>query len=75
MVGGQRAKLVIMSAELAVSKEFMNYPTGFHLSEQLDRIVFDECHLLSDRVSRCDTQIEESGAVAQCAGFEVSMMS
>src|SRR5579859_5374457 len=30
----QRAKLVIVSAELAVSKEFMNYVAGLHLSEQ-----------------------------------------
>ena len=42
----QRAKLVIVSAELAVSKEFMNYATGLHLNEQLDRMVFDECHLV-----------------------------
>jgi len=42
----ERAKLVIMSVEWAVSKDFMNYVAGLHLSEQLDRIVFDECHLV-----------------------------
>jgi len=55
----ERAKLVIMSVESAVSKDFMNYAAGLYLSEQLDRIVFDKCHLVmtaddGGRIPRCD---------------------
>ena len=42
----ERAKLVIVSAESTGSKAFLNYAAGLHLSERLDRIVFDECHLV-----------------------------
>jgi superfamily II DNA helicase RecQ len=42
----RRTKVVVVSAESAVSPEFMHYMTELYLSHQLDRVVLDECHLV-----------------------------
>jgi len=41
-----RAKIVIVAAETAATREFMNYAWGLQLGGQLDRIVLDECHVV-----------------------------
>jgi superfamily II DNA helicase RecQ len=42
---GQHASLVIVPAEMACTKSFLEYAHGLVRRQQLDRIVIDECHL------------------------------
>jgi hypothetical protein len=42
----ERAKVIIVSADRAVSKAFRGYAMGLHLEGWLDRIVVDESHLV-----------------------------
>ena len=50
--------LVIVSAEAASTKDFMNYARGLIARQKLDRIVVDECHLTVTAVEYRPTMVD-----------------
>src|SRR5437764_936096 len=68
------AAIVLVTPESAVSEDFMTFLNRLNATQQLDRIVIDECHIVLNRRYKFRRQMQRLGKL-MAAGTQMVMLT